>query len=1253
MSARRISLPDEAHRELLDAVAQTLGRPPEPHEVGTELARVIRTAKAATRNADRARLAADKRGQQRRNDEAAKVRASIANALGRPDLQHGIYRSGADVAPDSPGFIPDTRIQLQTRAGAAFVPDANEYPEIQVRSWWGIPNGDEPLDVSKVTGIVGTPFAAVPMVEQNADLYPYQGRGLSYNQGQFEAAFRSDPIIREGISSLVAIQAGATVEYICPPDLTKQAAERLGIDRDQIERVAEELNLALLFARRVDFKARFEEQLRTACVNGFGLVELTMDPSAPIQRRITGLSPRLPNTVMQWIQNPTTSELVAILQTNPNGSMMQLAPALDARKCILLSIDRNGDNFEGLSLVRTARGYDVLGYEFLASAILHRQRFGPGVPVIRRTNGTPGSAAASNEAFRALSQYANLADAVLELGDGTEVEMLQMMAEQGLVEVIDLCTKMKRSAVRDSIAGLGVDGVGAYNLGDIKSQLWLKGLKALARQVERAWNRLSELYCDVYHPGMMVQPVLSVTGFATRSANETITVHEGFARLQASGSYTNAELVDIAREADVRWNGRGEEASALDAEAATAAEPAVDGKPAPAGAQKAAASGRRVRSTAETKWTPTAEDARLANKVLRGVPLDNADLRMLQAFFDAIEGDPTEHAEWADKGPFWQAFQSFGGQPMADWLGVELAEADEVPTVDDEEPETRAPQKYAHIDFQPPQGVRDAAKRGLEVRASKPPSERGGTEVGVARARDLANGRTVSPDTARRMKAYFDRHEVDKQGGTWDEQGKGWQAWQLWGGDAGRSWAAKLVRQMEAADAETTTRHAGGCTCGACADPMTRAKQPLFAVPTRTGEFRTWRALTPTEQAVSFDRIAEEKRAAVERASKAVESEQRQHRAEWVRRSQGLGVAAIAALTVDWTERYRAAMLPALRSLSDFARTDTLQEIASQIGVPQWVASAEQATGAAAQVEAAATLAAKAVNDRANERFRGAAVQVANGGRSTILSAAPVSIGTTAGALLEQTASTTVNETRAVTAAEEGPEIVSAVYSAVMDRYTCPACRKADGRRVKYGSDEYRRLTPPNPQCLSVKNSGGAQNLCQCVWVYEYAKPDVTPGPVNPTGGGLTIRSATQTQPVRVVLVCGPPGSGKSTWARDQDGEVIDRDEYVLTDDGYNPSGRAESLAALTDAVQAAAPGEAVYFVACMLTPAARQRVAEHVRATADRDLVVSIHAIDRPADELREINAAREDSERGSIPPDQLEHLMDAWCPPEPGELE
>ena len=110
--------------------------------------------------------------------------------------------------------------------------------------------------------------------------------------------------------------------------------------------------------------------------------------------------------------------------------------------------------------------------------------------------------------------------------------------------------------------------------------------------------------------------------------------------------------------------------------------------------------------------------------------------------------------------------------------------------------------KYEDINFTPPEGVRREAKKGLAWREEH---GRGGTAVGVARARDLSNGTSISPSTAKRMKSYFARHEVDKQGQGWSPGEKGYPsagriAWALWGGNAGRSWANKLVRQMDAED---------------------------------------------------------------------------------------------------------------------------------------------------------------------------------------------------------------------------------------------------------------------------------------------------------------------------------------------------------------------------------------------------------------------------------------------------------------------
>jgi HK97 family phage prohead protease len=91
------------------------------------------------------------------------------------------------------------------------------------------------------------------------------------------------------------------------------------------------------------------------------------------------------------------------------------------------------------------------------------------------------------------------------------------------------------------------------------------------------------------------------------------------------------------------------------------------------------------------------------------------------------------------------------------------------------------------------------AKRGLEWREEY---GRGGTEVGVARARDISNRKNLSEQTIGRMVSYFARHEVDKQGKGFSPGEEGYPsagriAWALWSGDPGWAWAKKEWKKIQ------------------------------------------------------------------------------------------------------------------------------------------------------------------------------------------------------------------------------------------------------------------------------------------------------------------------------------------------------------------------------------------------------------------------------------------------------------------------
>ena len=107
------------------------------------------------------------------------------------------------------------------------------------------------------------------------------------------------------------------------------------------------------------------------------------------------------------------------------------------------------------------------------------------------------------------------------------------------------------------------------------------------------------------------------------------------------------------------------------------------------------------------------------------------------------------------------------------------------------------------VDLKPTQVMADNAAEGLKLRREY---NRGGTQVGVARAVQLQNRENLSPRTVRRMHSYFSRHEVDKQAEGFRRGEDGWPsagyvAWQLWGGDEGQSWARRktgsLIRRLK------------------------------------------------------------------------------------------------------------------------------------------------------------------------------------------------------------------------------------------------------------------------------------------------------------------------------------------------------------------------------------------------------------------------------------------------------------------------
>lgn len=101
--------------------------------------------------------------------------------------------------------------------------------------------------------------------------------------------------------------------------------------------------------------------------------------------------------------------------------------------------------------------------------------------------------------------------------------------------------------------------------------------------------------------------------------------------------------------------------------------------------------------------------------------------------------------------------------------------------------------------FKPTAKIAANAKKGLELRDE---FGRGGTDVGVRRAEQLAAQEDLTAEDVKSMHSYFARHVVDKGGkahewGSDTDPSAGYVAWLLWGGDEGKEWADRHAEKLD------------------------------------------------------------------------------------------------------------------------------------------------------------------------------------------------------------------------------------------------------------------------------------------------------------------------------------------------------------------------------------------------------------------------------------------------------------------------
>jgi len=101
--------------------------------------------------------------------------------------------------------------------------------------------------------------------------------------------------------------------------------------------------------------------------------------------------------------------------------------------------------------------------------------------------------------------------------------------------------------------------------------------------------------------------------------------------------------------------------------------------------------------------------------------------------------------------------------------------------------------------YKPNKGMQEEAERAIKW---KEEGRKGGTRIGLVRARQILRGENLSEETVKRMFSFFSRQEGVKKAEGFDPDDEGYPspgrvAWALWGGDAGFSWSRNIVEQLK------------------------------------------------------------------------------------------------------------------------------------------------------------------------------------------------------------------------------------------------------------------------------------------------------------------------------------------------------------------------------------------------------------------------------------------------------------------------
>lgn len=328
-------------------------------------------------------------------------------------------------------------------------------------------------------------------VPGNTDYYGYggldTGEYLTKLQGQegsriYDEMRRSDSQVQAVLKALTLPIRKARY-YVDP-----------ATDKSKDKEIAEIIELNLM----EQMTMTWDDTIRHALLMlpfGFSILEKVWHVQDDLFK-IRKLDPRLPMSIIEWDYDKKKKKLIGPVQQDTDGTEY----SLPIEKLLVYTSEREGDNWEGISVLRSAyKPWFIKNKLEKINAIKH-DRYGVGIPDIGLPPGVKEGSQEWSDAERlGESIYAHERMYIIR-PDGYTVNLLTPDGGKGGTDIIPSITyydEMIAKAVLAMFINLGTSQTGSRALGGSFIELFMDSLQAYANYICEVISRfLIREYCD-------------------------------------------------------------------------------------------------------------------------------------------------------------------------------------------------------------------------------------------------------------------------------------------------------------------------------------------------------------------------------------------------------------------------------------------------------------------------------------------------------------------------------------------------------------------------------------------------------------------------------------------------------------------------------------------------------------------------------------------------------------------------------------